>query len=511
MRLATDTLVIGAGSAGCVLAEALSREGEVLLVEAGPDYAGAQLPADLRDGTRNSYHAHDWGLRHRPSTQQPLVFPLPRGRVVGGSSAVNTCIALRGVPEDYEDWVLRGLPEWGWADCLPAFRALERDLDFGDQPGHGADGPLPIRRHPAAEQVPWQAAFLEAADHLGLPACPDHNAPGATGAGPHPMNKLQGRRVSAAEAWLRPEVRARPGLRILPNTRALKLLFSGDAAVGLLAQRGAEALEIRARRLVLCLGAHHTPGLLLRSGVGPEATLARLGVPAVSVNAAVGARLLDHPGAAMFLLPRWRIMNRAAPLIQNALRLASADARGHPADLQLQPGSFLATPQVDIAGAVSLMVGLGTPRGHGELFWPSADPGARPQVNSRLLEHPEDRARAVEGMALAYALSQTPPMRALARPLLPWRRALRSPARIARWIRLFCDSGYHPCGTVPMGPEGDPEAATDGRGRVRGLRGLWVADASLFPSIPSPNIHLPTLMVATRIAGWLAAEEGGAV
>ena len=162
MNQNADTVVVGGGSAGAVIAARATENGtrEVLLLEAGPDYpAPTELPSDLRDGTRNSMRHHDWKLWYRPVKGQ-LPFFFPRGRVVGGSSAVNTCIALRGQPFDYDEWAARGLPEWSWAKCLPAFKRLENDLDIVNE-WHSQDGPVPIRRHPHAELTPWNAAFLE--------------------------------------------------------------------------------------------------------------------------------------------------------------------------------------------------------------------------------------------------------------------------------------------------------------------------------------------------------------
>ena len=189
LNQAYETIVVGAGAAGSVIASRVTEDArrEVLLIEAGPDYPEPKaLAPDLADGRRNSIHRHDWGFRHRPTTKQVL-FRMPRGRVVGGSSAVNTCIALRGQPEDYDEWAALGLDEWSWEKCLPAFKRLERDLDFDDA-WHGDSGPLPIGRE--AELATWQAAFLEACAERGYPEAPDSNRPGSYGAGRHALNRI---------------------------------------------------------------------------------------------------------------------------------------------------------------------------------------------------------------------------------------------------------------------------------------------------------------------------------
>ncbi|MFI5306202.1 MAG: GMC family oxidoreductase [Polyangiales bacterium] len=501
--MSEELVVVGAGSAGSVIAARVTESGQrsVLLIEAGPDYPDpSRLPRELANGGRNAMAAHDWGYRHRPTSGQ-LNFRFPRGRVVGGSSAVNTCIALRGQPADYDEWAERGLSEWSWERCLPAFKRLERDLDMHDD-FHGQDGPLPIRRHPAEELCVWQAAFLEACAELRFPACADSNAPNSHGFGPHAMNKLDGRRISAAEAFLGPSVRARSGFSLRPDTLVRRVLLRNRRVVGVEVEGRAGVETIATERVVLCAGAINTPGILLRSGIGPRAEVERLGCELVTDVPAVGRRLLDHPGTAIFLRPRFGSRtSRQDPLIQTVLRYGS-EGSGHPSDMLLQPGSKVNLTRVDLP-LVSLMCAVGRPRQHGVLRFPSASPHARPVIESRLLEDAHDRGLAVDAMLLAYRLAQTKPLRGLAAHFWPSQRVLRDRTRTDAWIRSACDSGYHPCGTVPMGRENDLDAAADAHGRVRGVEGLFVADASLMPTIPSSNIHLAVLMIGERFGQLL--------
>ncbi|MDB4975030.1 MAG: Choline dehydrogenase [Myxococcaceae bacterium] len=500
-----DVIVVGAGSAGSVLARRLSEScaRSVLLLEAGPDYADPRkLPADLVDGTRNSMIQHDWGYAHKPTTRSGY-YPLPRGRVVGGSSAVNTCIALRGQPEDYDEWAARGLPAWSWEHCFPAFKRLERDLDVQNA-WHGQDGPLPIRRHPSEEWVPWQAGFVEACLELGFPSCYDSNEPGSWGVGPHAMNKLAGRRISVAEAYLTPEVRARPNFTLRANTMIRRILLRGRQVIGVEVENEQGDVEtLESAHVVLAAGALNTPHILLRSGIGPRDQIERIGCQVLVEVPQINRRLLDHPGTAFFLMPRDpSIASFDHPLIQTVFRYTSKHSN-HRSDILLQPGSRFTMPEIDLV-PLSLMCSVGKPQDRGgSLRWLSSDPRAKPVVELRMLENEHDRAVAVEAMEIGYELMQSKSLSALAVQMWPGERVLRSRQKIDQWIRFACGSGYHPCGTVPMGSDDDPDAATDGEGRLRGVVGLTIADASLMPTIPSSNIHLPTLMVAERIAEFL--------
>lgn len=499
--MAAPVVIVGAGSSGSVLAHRLTRSGvrEVVLLEAGPDYLPAVLPPALADGTRNALRGHDWGYAHKPSPRA-FTMPLPRGRVVGGSSAVNTCIALRGQPEDFDEWAALGLDAWSFERCLPAFKRLERDLDFADD-YHGQDGPLPVRRHTESELTLVQAAFLEACRELGLPPCPDSNAPGQAGFGMHAMNKLGGRRISAAEAYLTPDVRARANLRIAPHTLVRRVLFRERSAIGVEIENSAGVSVLEASHVILCGGAINSPGILLRSGIGPERELARLKVERVFDAPAVARRLLDHPGTGIFVLAKRRgIADASGPIIQTVYRYPSGSV-DHRADMLLQPVTFgMFTQGLPLFGLVTQ---VGKPRGHGSLRYTSADPRAKPQIESHFFEDAQDRALASDALARCHRLLETRALRALGRPVLPWSSWLASDRLRARAPLTLCDSGYHPCGTVPMGVVPGADAAVDAHGSVFGVEGLSVADASIMPTVPSSNIHLATLMVAERMAEWL--------
>ncbi len=502
-RTTYDILIIGAGSSGSAIAARASEDPNrtVALIEAGPDYPDpSRTPFDLVNSHNNSYRDHDWGLTYAPTRGREIAFP--RGRVTGGSSAVNTTIALRGVPEDYDEWASLGNRAWAWDRVLPAFKRLERDLDYGDASYHGDAGPISIRRYPPAELLPQHAAFLESARALGYPDCPDGNDPWAAGAGPQPMNKLGRLRVSCAIGYLAP-ARARPNLTIRANTFVRRLMLDGDRCTGVEVELPDGSIEgIGARLVVVCAGALLSPALLMRSGIGPRAQLEHHSIDVKRDVAGVGANLCDHPSLAVTCRVKDpSLINFDAPLIQTILRYTAhgSDKRN---DLQIEQISFVGRNGGPAMFAIAAV--LEYQYGRGELRLRSADPHAPPIVDNRFCEDARDTARLVGCFNDALAFTRVG-------PLADQIEAVRFPdparklddADIAALCRRFAASGFHPCGTVKMGPATDPSAVVDEYGCCHFVDQLVVADASIMPFVPRANTNLTCIMIGEMVGEWL--------
>lgn len=518
-----DVVIVGAGTAGCVLAGRLSEDPRrrVVLVEAGGPSAGlpGRIPAAFPRLFRSP---HDWALETDPEpAMDGRRMYWPRGRVIGGSGAMNAMLWVRGRREDYDGWYALGNPEWTWDSVLPWFRRAERHRAASGS--HlGADGPLPIAalRHPS----PLTTACIAAAAQAGLPTLEDLNDPGAVGFGPLHVTQRRGARVSTATAYLAP-ARRRANLVVRSRTLVTRLLLARGQAVGVEVAGPGGTERLFADQVVLAAGAVHSPVLLLRSGIGPATQLASHGIPVALDLPGVGANLQDHLATGIGVecarpvslasaegtgnLLRW-LFWRGGPLtstIAEAAGFIRSSAAELIPDLELvfAPSWFLDHGFANPPGhGMTLATVLLRPESRGRISLRGTALDAPPRIEARYLTAGGDLARMVRGLAWCREV--------LAQPALaPWRGAERLPGEavrdahgLAQHIRRTAQTLYHPVGTCRMGT--DAEAVVDARLRVHGVASLTIADASVIPRITSGHTNAPTVMIAERAAAWLATR-----
>jgi len=526
-----DYVIIGGGSAACVLAGRLSadRSVTVCLIEAGPSDANVlcRVPFSLALMVPGKWRNWAFLTEPQPGLNGRRGYQ-PRGRMLGGSSGINAMIYVRGHSSDYDDWAALGASGWSFAEVLPYFKRAEGNERFRDTL-HNGDGPLNVAD--LVSPNPLNDNFLKACEHLQLPRNSDFNGLTQEGVGLYQVTQKKGERWSAAQAYLAPETRRRSNLRIATNTRALKITFTGRRATGIVCRRGRSEERIGARRAVaLSAGSFQSPQLLLLSGVGPGEELQRHGIPVVQDLPGVGRNLQDHldftllyransphlfgltPGGLARLpreILRWR-RERSGLLTTNFAEsggfIKSDPALPRP-DLQLHFVVGLVDDHArkrHFCTGYSLHTCVLRPKSRGTVGLIDTNPLSPPRIDPAFLSAPEDLEVLMAGVKLAHRIMDAPPFSALA-PIEMYAASADDDSNLRQHIRKRADTIYHPVGTCRMGSADDPAAVLDPTLKVRGLERLYVVDASAMPTLIGGNTNAPTIMIAEKGADLLRA------
>lgn len=555
-----DDVIIGGGSAGCVLASRLSADGSrrVLLIEAGQDTPPDSMPPEILDSYPMPLFFGDryiWpGLTAaagRTADGSPVTRAYEQGRVMGGGSSINVQAANRGLPRDYDEWRDLGARGWGWDDVLPYFRKLETDLDFNG-PLHGSDGPVPIRRIARANWPAFGKAVGDAFAETGVPFREDQNAEFEDGIYPPAFSNRDDKRASTASAYLDAAIRRRHNLTIWSGSRVDDLVMQGRCATGVRVVRDGQHVAVDAGRVIVTAGALQSPAILMRAGLGPAASLRDLGIDVKIDLPGVGANLRDHPALTFcqFLPRELRLpfSQRRASFV--ALRYSSGHSECDASDMYLTASAR--------GGWHALGARLGLyflwcnrPYSTGRVSLKSRDPCVYPSVDLNLLSDARDLERMIDAVRFVARMVIHPALNESAGDFFPasfsprikrlskfnttnrivasvlgamldvpaalrhlmiktlllngtaFRDTLANDDALENFVRGSVFGVWHPSGTCRMGDVSDPQAVVDPSGQVIGTENVYVADASIMPRLPTANTNIPTIMIAEKISDTL--------